>query len=161
EREQRLQLRGEGEPALLVGPVEGLDAEPVAGAEEPALGTIVEREGEHAVELRQRLRALPREEAQENLGVGMVGGEALAALLEHLPERRSVVDLAVENEDEAAVRRRHRLPPAGDVDDREPPHPEREKRVPVAPDALAVGAAMSDGLVHRADPGFLLRAMDP
>ena len=63
-----------------------------------------------------------------------------------------IVDFAVEDDDEAAVVREHRLVAGGrQVDDRQPPVAERDPRLGIAPQALVVGPAMRQAAGHGAD----------
>ena len=71
----------------------------------------------------------------------------MAARLELAAQLAEVVDLAVADEPQRAVRVGERLVAAGEVDDREPAHAERAGAVDVH--ALVVGAAMDGDARHR------------
>ena len=103
-------------------------------------------EREHAGEVVDDVAAPLLEAAQDDLGVGVVGDEPPAPLLELAPQLGVVVDLAVEDEREVAVVAVERLVAGRDVDDREPAHADREVRADVG--ALAVGAAVHDRPQH-------------
>ena len=81
QRQERAKLRCEGEEAVALRVVERLDAEPVAGEEQPPVAIVPDREGEDPVEPLEHRRPVEREQPQQHLGVA-VGREALAALLE-------------------------------------------------------------------------------
>ena len=87
---------------------------------------------------------------------GVTGARELVAQL------GVVVDLAVLDDDDAAVLVRDRLVAAGEVDDREAPRAERDLAVDVL--AAAVGAAVDELGAHRAkrlDVGVPVGARDP
>ncbi len=65
------------------------------------------------------------------------------------PQLAEVVDLAVENDRDAAVLVEDRLVAARQVDDRQPPHPERDRSVDEI--ACIVGAAMRHRIAHADD----------
>ena len=138
-RLERPDLGGEAEDAPLVGVVERLDPERVAGEEERPLPLVPEGEGEHAAEAREHRRAVSRVEGEEDLGVALrpprVAGELVA-------QGAEVVDLAVQDDPVAAVRRGHRLRPGGRrVEDCEPAVAEAEAAVGRDVDPLAVRPA--------------------
>src|SRR5581483_5664389 len=89
EREQRLDLGAEEKSSRRLRVHERLHAEAVAREREAAL------------------LSLAREQPQQHLGVG-VAAEALAPRLEVVAQLPEVVDLAVEDDDVAAVGRVHR-----------------------------------------------------
>ena len=106
---------------------------------------VVNGESKHAVEPVGHV---------ESVGfVGMHDHFRVALRLEHVAKRLQlgaqlavVVDLAVEDDTDRAVLVEDRLVPAGQVDDRQPPHPEPDP--PLDVDALVIGAAMHDRGAH-------------
>ena len=84
------------------------------------------------------------------MGVKGIVGQLLADLA-------VIVDLAVEDDHEAAVGAVHRLVPAGDVEDREPTHPEPEAAVDERP--ALVRPAVEDGVALGLDRGAGDRAL--
>ena len=60
--EQRLHLRGRADHPAIVGVVERLDAEGIAGEPEDALALVPKREGEHAAQAREGSLAVAGEE---------------------------------------------------------------------------------------------------
>src|SRR5690606_5830159 len=144
--EQRLDLGGEHEPVARLGVVERLDAEPVAGQEQPAPRPVPQREGEHPPQPVDAAVAVVLVEVRHDLGVAL-GAQAVAGAPERLGRLAVVVDLAVEDERHAAVLVRHRLPAAGEVDDRQAVHAHHDR--PLGEGAAVVGPAVDDGVEHR------------
>ncbi len=145
-RDQRLQLRAEQQqPARQQRVVQRLDAEPVAGEEERLAIPIPQREREHAAEPLDAVLAPLLPGMNDHLGVA-AGPEAVSKLREFRDQRLIVVDLAVEDDDHAAVLVEQRLLPGGEVDDREPAMAEPQAGLGVQPDL--VRPAMVLGLVH-------------
>jgi hypothetical protein len=126
---------------------ERLLAEPVARQDQRAGALVPQRDPEHPVEPGEAAVAPLLVAVDDHLAVG-AGGEAVAPGLEVGPQLAKVVDLAVEHGVQRAVLVAHRLAPARQIDDRQPPHP--EQRLAVAIDPFVVGPAMGDGGVHRA-----------
>ncbi len=102
QREQRLQLRGEGEAARLLRHVERLDAERIAHQPQPPLGTVPQRHREHPLEPRPGAVAPRLEGDQDRLGVA-AGAKAPACRLKLGAQRRMVVDFSVEDDREPPV----------------------------------------------------------
>src|SRR5947209_5162328 len=93
---------------------------------------------------------------RNDLSIGM-RAERMAARGELVPKLLVVVDLAVEDDMHRAELVSQRLRAALEVDDGQPPHPERD--VSVLPEALPVGSAVSHRSDHPAqDLGFGARA---
>src|SRR5918999_4016391 len=143
--EQGADLGGDRHSGAVAPPVQGLDAEIVAGGDEPLPVLVPEDEGEDAVELADALGAALLVGVDDGLGVG-VRGEAVAALLESGAKGALVVDLAVDDDGDGAVLGVERLVAPGDVDDGEPGVGERGGAG--APDPLAVGPAVPKRLEH-------------
>ena len=149
-------LRGEGEPAAVAPPVEGLDPEVVSCSHEPPRARVPEREGEDAVELAHDRGPVLLVAVDHDLAV-RPRGEAVPAPLEARPQLPMVVDLAVYYRGDRAVLGVERLVASGDVDDRKPGAGQRSR--PEAPERVAVGAAMAKcgdhslGGLGPADPG--------
>src|SRR3977135_1350239 len=72
-------LAGEGKQPALGGVVQRLFAKPVAGTEEAALPTIVNRESEHAVEFQRQFLAPFLPAMDQDLGIRMMRGKPVAA----------------------------------------------------------------------------------
>ena len=144
--EQRLELRSEYEvPIGKQRVVQRLHAEPVAGQKQRFPGPIPESECEHAAKSIDACLAprLPR--VDDDLGV------ALGA--EHVPEGQQlgyelliVVNLAVEDDNDAAVFVVERLLSGRHVDDRQPAMAQTDARLDVI--ATLVRAAMMLRFVH-------------
>ena len=144
ERQQRLGLGGQEQQAVDLRVVEGLDAEAVARAEERLLLLVPEGEREHAAQLLQAVHAPAPVRAQDHLGVRR---RAEGALAEHLAHLDVVVDLAVVSQP-GAITVGHGLIAAREIDDRQPPVPERHAAALALPEAVAIGPAVCDQVVH-------------
>ena len=145
-RQQRLQLGAEEQRAVAQHRVEHrLDAQPVAGEEQRLLVAVPEREREHAAEARHALLAPGLPGVDDHLGVA-AGAEDVAQRLQLGHQLLEVVDLAVEDDADAAVLVEQRLLAGGDVDDRQPAMAEADARLDV--DAALVGAAVVLRFVH-------------
>ncbi len=146
---QRLQLGAEQEQPAELCPVQRLDAEPIANERQRAVAAVPHRDREHADQpLDRRLDAERGEGFQHHLGVGMAA-KANAARLEFGAQLVVIVDLAVVDDDEAAVGGDHRLV-AGrrEIDNGKPPVRKRDPGFGVDPDAVIVGAAMREAVIH-------------
>ena len=120
--------------------VERLDAERIAGQQEPARLVVPEREREHSAQHPDRVGPPEREQAQHDRGVA-ARLERLAGLLEVAPQILEVVDLAVEDDRPVVATGAvsHRLiARRRQVDDREATVAQH------APDAVGVRAALPD-----------------
>ena len=147
QRKQRAQLRAERDPVGRHPVAQGLDTNAIAGQHQPLGAGVPQSDGEHPpqspdevvpyffVEVDDRLGIAPRTEA-------MAAGDQVATQLV------MIVDLAVENDLDRAVLIPDRLLPAGDIDDREPAHAERDLRSDEVP--AIVGSAMDDRVAHGA-----------
>src|SRR5581483_6198136 len=93
-------------------------AEPVAGEKQPAPRGIIDRKGEHAVEAERQFRAPFLITMHQNLGVGVIALEPMAARHQLGTQFSVVIDLAVEDDRNLAVLVEERLAAAGNVDDR-------------------------------------------
>ncbi len=87
-------------------------------------------------------------EVQQGLAI-RAGAQVVALRSQVARELAVVVDLAVGDQPQRAVLVRQRLVPAGEIDDRQPPHPDRQRAVGV--DALVVGPAMARDPAHARD----------
>jgi hypothetical protein len=114
-------LRGEPNRLAVVGVVERLDAECVAGEEEGTLAVVPNSEREHPAQRVEHLRAAVGVQVQQNFRVALAAEGATLAF-ELASQFTIVVDLAVERDHVAPVGAVHRLRPARrEVDDRQPP----------------------------------------
>src|SRR5512142_782318 len=107
--DQRSQLRGKGEGAVLQRVVERLVADTVAAAEQDAGLPVVERKGPHAVEPRGQISPPLAIAMEQDLGVRMVAREAVPQILEIAAQFGEVVDFAVEHDAQATIERPHGL----------------------------------------------------
>ena len=154
-REERLGLRPEDDRSVVEQrPVQRMDAEPVAHEREPARLGLPPGERELAVQPVERGEAVALQQPQDDLGVGR-GLQVDPVARELGPQLVVIEDLAVVDDERPAVRRLHRLPAVGDVEDgqaggREPRAlPEREPE--------PVGSAVADRPRHPAQGDLLHR----
>ena len=141
--------------------VERLDPVAVAREHEATARRVPDRDREHPAQPLGEAGAVLLVEMDERLGVG-VGAERVPGARELVAQLGVVVDLAVLDDDDAAVLVRDRLVAAGEVDDREAPRAERDLAVDVL--AGAVGAAVDELGAHRAkrlDVGVPVGGRDP
>ncbi len=145
---QRLELRGEGEGATPLRPVERLLAEAIARQEEAARAEIVEREGPHAVEPVHQPRPPLAPAVEQHLGVRVARAEGVATRLEVGAQRGRVVDLAVEDHHEVALGGPHGLLAALGIEHRQAPMPQPDPVIGVGRAAAGVGAAVHQRRGH-------------
>jgi hypothetical protein len=153
DRTHCVQLGGEDQIAVDHAPVQRLLAEPVSAEMQLLSLTIPEREGEHPGDAAQGVPDAPAREAlDEDLGVGMATPfRRLSGDIDLTANVAVVVDLAVVQEDEAAVVRGHRLRAIrAHVDDRQPQVAETQTLAFVYPLARTVGPPMGDRAGHAA-----------
>ena len=143
---QRLQLRAEGERALVPGVVERLDAQVIARKEELAAAAVPQSEREHAGDALEEPRPPRLPAVDQDLAVALRGKE-MPRVGELAPQRAEIVDLAVEHDGDRAVGRDERLPAAREIDHRQPAKAEARGSVEV--EALVVGTAMRERRGHR------------
>ena len=142
-----------GERALAEKPIEGLFAEAIAAEKEAAFFHIPDGKGPHAIEfLHEGIAEFPVT-VQEHLGVRVVGLKHAAAGLEFGPEFEVVVDLAVEDDDLLAVRRRHGLGSAGEIDDGKAAMAEMDTVFCIGKKPLRIRPAMSQARGHALQVG--------
>src|SRR6202011_163154 len=108
----------------LPGPVQRLDAEPVAREMQRAGATVERREGEQAAGARKRaVDAERRDRLDQHLGVR----RAAPWPVEFGRHLGAVVELAIVGDDDAAIVALHRLQATRrEIDDREPAMAERD-----------------------------------
>jgi hypothetical protein len=150
-REQPRQGGAEAQRAADLGEVQRLDAEAVAGEDEPAGPPLDEGEGEHAQEAVDAAVAPLGVGLRDDLRVAR-GEEAVAEALELRAQLVVVVDAAVEDDGAAGRRIDERLGArVGEVDDLQAAMTERDR--PGRPRAGAIGAAPRHGRRHALDGG--------
>jgi len=147
-REEHRQLTGEHQARAVELVVQRLDPEPVASHERPALTPVVQAQREHPVETMDQVGSVLLPEVHQHLGVG-TSAEAMPAGLEVAAEFGEIVDLAVEDDLDAAVLVGDRLRPAGGIDHGEAPDPRGQPGG--LEKSLGVGAAMDHRGEHRPD----------
>ncbi len=132
--------------------VERLDADSIARQEQPLPRRVPYRKREHAAKALDARIAPFLVSVDDDLGVGM-RPEAMPAALELGPQRREVVDLAVEDDQHRAVLVGERLLTSGDIDDAQAAVGEPDAFTDE--EAVGVGSAMRHGIGHRAQqPAF-------
>ena len=122
----RLDLGGKDEPRAVVIVIERLLADPVARDKQARARRVPDRDGKHAVEPLQAVRAPFLIGVQNDLGVA-ARAEDMPFRLQLRPEIAEVVQLAVEDDAARPVFVPNRLLPARKVDDAQPPHPEEDR----------------------------------
>src|SRR5690242_7821423 len=125
--EQGLELGSEEQPAVLLDVVAGLLSHAVACDQQPTAWLVPYRKREHAVQEVEAADAVLFVEVRDRLAVGP-GAELVTGGLQTVPQLGEVVDLAVQHQPDRAVLVRERLMAALDVDDREAPEPESDRR---------------------------------
>ena len=155
---QGLEFRTEDEIAPGPAVVQRLDPQAVAHQPQGPLPAVPEGQGEHArAALNGRARTPLDAGRQKGLGV-RAAPEAVAQRFQFPAQVRMVVDLAVEDQDVAAVGRKHGLRAQGrKFQHGQPPMPQGQAGVRLGPDALPVRAAMGQGSGHLTGQGFRVR----
>ena len=118
--EDGLDLRAEHQPAVLLRVVERLDADAVAGEQQPLARGVVQGEAEHAAQVVDHVDPVLLVAVQDHLGIG-VAAEPVPPGFEQGPQFLEIVDLAVEHQADGVVLVEHRLAAVlAQVDDRQP-----------------------------------------
>src|SRR5437763_11926884 len=104
------ELAGEGEESPLGGGIiERFLAEPVARQKQTGAAPVIDREREHAIEAQRQILAPLLPAMDEDLGIGVMRGKAVAAAYQPMTQLGVIVEIAVEDDDELAVHVTHRL----------------------------------------------------
>ena len=153
--EERLDLGGEDDLLAGLREVERLDADAVADEPELAGLRVPQRKGEHAGQpADEAVEAPVRVAVHEHLGVGMVRLELIAAPNELRAQDLVVVDLTVVRDPDPAGGVAHRLGRGvGEIDDRQAPVHEADRRRRIDIDALAVRPAVREPAAHALEEG--------
>src|SRR4051794_7830321 len=96
-----------------------LDAEAVAGSEEPAAVLVPKHEGEFTAQVLDTVDAVVLIEVESDFAVG-TRGEAMPALLQFLPNGLVAVELAIHHDVRAVIFAAHGLIARGEIDNAEP-----------------------------------------
>ena len=145
--------------AAVVVVVQWLDAEAIARQVQGLRLGLVQREGEHAVQLVEQCHPLLFEQMEDDLGVARAA-EDMALGDQSLAQGGVIVDLAVHGQDQRAVLVHHRLRAGGaEVDDRQARMAEEHAGGGIPPLPGPVRAAM----MQRAEraPGGVRRHVGP
>ena len=158
-RQQGLGAGGETQAPVVAGPVEGLDAEAIAGQEQDPAVHVPEAEGEHAVQALAAALAPGMPGLEDDLRVTF-GEEAVTLGHQVLAQFAVVVDGAVEDQGQAQFRVHHRLVGAdGQVDDAQAPV--AQAQAAVAPAPAVIRPAPLDLVHHPIDrPKIRWRAVE-
>src|SRR5262249_22101112 len=108
--EQGLDLGGDPDRSAVIGIVKGLDAKRITGEKKSSVLFIPYGKRIHAPQALHHPRAVFGIEVQQNLGIAR-GSEAVPLCLQLSPQFTVIIDFTVEDDLEAAVRRRHGLRP--------------------------------------------------
>ena len=147
--EQGLDLAGKCESPTGQSVVERLDPHSITRHEQGSIPPIPQSESEDAVEPAQHRLALPQVEMQQDFGV-RVATEADAAVDQVGAQLAIVIDLAVEDHDDGAIRAGHGLSArGGQIDDGQTAMDEADTLI-IHVDATSIRTAMRDEL-----PGLL------
>ena len=163
--ENRFYLGSENQrevPSLTVGLlrriIQRLDADAIANQKERSLRIVPKRKGKHPIQTKETLFAPFSPGGQQDFGVAL-GAKTVALGSKFVAQLAIVVNLSVENNDQAAVVRKHRLVSgAAGIDDRQAPVT-NTNAAPFSingrgPHTFIVASAMLDCLQHRADVCF-------
>ena len=145
-REQALEFAGKGQAAIAqFGSEKRFYAQTVACQKQRAVRVVVQREGKHAVQALQAIRApfLPR--GEDDLCVPL-GPEYCAKRGKLAAQFAEIVNLAVEDDGRAAIGRMHRLGRAFQIDDRQAPMAQANPGI--GPDPRSVRSAMGKSVGH-------------
>ena len=146
---QRPHLRPEQQPSMLGPVVQRLDAEPVSRQQAFALALVPDRQRKHPAQLLDAGFAACLVGSKNHFSVAL-GHELDAFQLERPAQFAKVVDLAAEDDGQAAVWRGHRLMPGGaQVDDRQSRMREAGHARRGVPLPHAVRATVSKRRLHR------------
>jgi hypothetical protein len=149
-----LELRGEGDDAVLAEDVEWLDAEAIAGEEELPPLRVPDREREHAAQAFEATLAPLLVRVHDHFRVA-VRAEPVAERFELALQLGEVVELPVVRDPERAILVRDRLLAARGIDDRQAAMPERGRAI--EEEAVAVGTAMAERSGHSARRALVRR----
>src|SRR5690349_8019811 len=145
EGEKCPQFRRKYEPIRRGPIVERFDAEPIASQEQSPQARIPYPDGEHAPERIDKTGPRFFVEMDQRLRVASAR-YAVSLALELAAELPEIVDLSIEHRTDSSVLIEDGLSTAGDINDAEPTHPERDSRRDVA--ALVIGTPVPDGVAH-------------
>ena len=149
-RQQAFQFRGEDQAAITQpGGEQRLHPHPVAGQKQLARFAVIQRKGEHAVQVIETFHTPFLPCCQNDFGVAF-GFELGAHPRQFAAQFRKVVDLAIENDDRASIGRMHRLRGAVQVDDRQAAR--AEANAWRGPHTRAIRPAMNQCIAHPLDP---------
>ena len=159
QREQRAELRAEGNPVRRQPVAQGLDAEAIPRQDQLFGAGVPQGDREHPAQSGDAVRSHLLVEVDDRLGIAL-RVEAVPAGDQIATQVVVIVDLAVEHDLNRTVLVADRLLPPGDVDDRQPAHAQRDFRSDEV--AAVVRAAVDDGVAHRAHrAGGLFGAQRP
>ncbi len=139
-------LGGDRRAPAVGPPVQGLDAEGVAGGHEALLAAVPDGQAVHAVDVPEEVLGAGLLVAVHDRLAVRVGREAVAGVLEALAQVEVVVDLAVGHQGDLAVFGEEGLIAALDVDDRQAGA--HQGRGAEALHRAAVGPAVAHGVGH-------------
>src|SRR6266566_5174536 len=153
-REQDLRLRREQQSLIKDAPVQGFLAKAIAGDKKTSTSVIPQREGEHAVEMRNHVPAVFFVKMRQDFGVRSAA-KGVPTRFQVRAQLAIVVDFAVEDHGNAFVFVINRLLASDEIDDRQAPHAEAHAVADYI--AFRVRPAMDHAIAHRAQQ--LMRAV--
>ncbi|MNO78022.1 hypothetical protein D3C76_691470 [compost metagenome] len=146
--EDRLDLRAEQQPLLMLSIIKWLDPQAVAHQQQVTVAPIEHGEGKHAIQVFTALLAPFQISVQHHFGVA-AGEKVMAGQTQTLAQRLVVVDLAgIDQRHLVAIGKAvgHRLHATVEVEDRQPPVAQQGIALP--PTAAGVRAAQGQGIGH-------------
>ena len=150
--EDRLDLRTEDQPPMIVVVIERLLTDPVAREEQAVARLVPDGNGKHAIEAFQAIRPPFFIGMQDDFGVA-VRAEHMAFRLQLRTQIEEVVNLAVKDNAAGLILVPNRLLPAGQINDAEPAHPKED--LPSHPGSIFVRAAMQQPVRGQARAPFV------
>ncbi len=148
--EDRLDLRCEQQAVLGDRPVQRLDAQPIAGEEQPAAAGVPDREREHASKAMHAVVAPFLVGVHDRFGITQ-RPVPMTRRFERRTHVAVVVDLAVVDDPDRCILVAERLLSRRQIDDAQPPMAEGRACIDVA--APRVRAAMGQHRLHAGQPG--------
>src|SRR5262249_1854494 len=141
-------FRAEIQGATFNAVVDQLDPKGIAGQNQPLLASIPNGKAEHSIQAVQNFFAPLFVAVNDDFGVA-VGAKGVTVALQLLFEFREVVNLPIEDDPDRFFLVRHRLMPAGQINDRKPAKSETQRSGDEI--ALVIRTAVSDGFGHGLD----------
>src|SRR5579883_1396391 len=144
---QRFGFGTEDEPVRMLGIVKRFDTDPVPCEHQSLSASVPKCDGVHAIQHIDEIVAHLLVEMDDDIAIGMMAAQPVAARCQIGAKTLMVVDFAVEHGDDLAILVQIWLMAAGKVDNRQAPHAEMHRPIIMA--AFVVGTAMTQRGEHR------------